>query len=156
MPSVVNGCDIVASVFDPDKFAQGSRWRLGQAKVHQLRSRLGQHDVARLQVAMDHAAAVRLFQPVADLRPNTEHLLQRQPALAQALAQRLAFQVFHDEVTDPVLLADVVEVANVGMAQRRNRARLTVKSLFCLRVAERCAGRILTATVRSRRVSRAR
>jgi len=66
---------------------------------------------------MNHAAAVRLFQPLADLSPDAEYLLQRQPSLAQALPKSLAFQLFHDEVADPVMLADVIEVADVGMAQ---------------------------------------
>ena len=81
---------------------------------------------------MNHSAAVRLFQPSANLGTDTEHMLQRQFAPAQAVAQRLAFQVFHDEVADPVVLAYVVEMANVGMAQRRNRARFAVKALLAI------------------------
>ena len=38
-------------------------------------------------------------------------------ALVQTVCQGLTFQVFHDQVVDAVLVANVVQCANVGMVQ---------------------------------------
>ena len=55
----------------------------------------------------------------------------------------------------PVLLADVVERADVRMSQLRDRARLAIEAFAELRIGRERFGRILIATVRSSRVSRA-
>ena len=43
------------------------RRHLRQAEVEQLRARFRQHDVARLQIAVDDAGAVRLVERIGDL-----------------------------------------------------------------------------------------
>ena len=105
---------------------------------------------------MHHAAAMRLLQAVADVGCVAQDLLDRQRPLGQAVGQRLAFQILHDQVVGAVLVSDVVERADVGMIQRRDGPRFAVEALLGLRVFDRWEGRILIATVRSRRVSRAR
>ena len=55
-------------------------------------------------------------------------------AFGQAVSQRLTFQVLHDQVVDAILVADVVQRADVGMVQGRNRARFPVEALPGLRV----------------------
>ena len=54
-----------------------------------------------------------------------------------------------------VLLADVVERADVRMVELGDGARFALEALAELRIGREAAGRILIATVRSRRVSRA-
>src|ERR1700683_3549301 len=43
--------------------------------------------------------------------------------------QRLALEIFHHQILGAVLMADVVEHADVRMAEAGNGARLTLKSL---------------------------
>ena len=69
---------------------------------------LRQHDVARLEIAMDDAGAMGCGECVGDLNPNLQRLVERQRTFLQSLFQRLAFQVLHDQEVDPVLATDVV------------------------------------------------
>ena len=58
--------------------------RLGQAPVHhQGLAVLAQHDVARLQVAVQHPAAVGVRDRVADVEEAAQQLPQREHALAR-------------------------------------------------------------------------
>ena len=75
-------------------------------------------------------------------------------ALAEAVGQRLALQVLHDEVLSLALAVDVLnremcgcEICEIAFASRSNRWRSSGEN-------ERCAGRTLIATVRSIRASR--
>ena len=79
---------------------------------------------------MDHAALVRALQPFANLDPIFQHQLGRQRTLRQAVGQRLAFQILHDQEVDAILMADVVQGANVGMVQRRYSAGLAIEALL--------------------------
>jgi hypothetical protein len=54
-----------------------------------------------------------------------------------------------------ILVADIVECADLGVRELRNRLRFSLQPLAELRVLGKAAGRILTATARSRRLSRA-
>jgi hypothetical protein len=103
------------------------------------------------------------------------------PHARQPIRQRLALEVLHDEevrdlgftargVCSPArcrsaasrfvpvagLLADVVQRADMRMIERRDRAGLAVEPFAELRIAASFGGRTLIATIRSRRVSRAR
>jgi len=106
----------------------------GQTEVHQLGPGAGQHDVARLQVAVDDARAVRLVEALGDPSAIPHHLLDRKASLGETGSQRLALQVFHNDVVDPVLLAEVIELADVGVAELRDGARLALETLTGLRL----------------------
>ena len=80
----------------------------------------------------------------------------RQWPLCQSLCQVSPFQVLHDQIVGAVLMADIVKRADVGMADGRNGARFRSKRCRASAFSDRCEGRIFTATIRSRRVSRAR
>ena len=56
-----------------------------------------------------------LFEPLANLRPILQHLLQRQRSFQEAFGESLPFQVLHDQVVDTVLVADVMKSADIGM-----------------------------------------
>ena len=106
---------------------------------------------------MHDAVPVRGVERLRDLDPVAQRQLERQRAARrQPVGQRLALQVLHDQVGGRVLVADVVERADVGMRELRDGARLALEALADSGDDERWAGRTLTATVRSRRVSRAR
>jgi len=53
-------------------------------------------------------------------------------------------------------MADIIERANVRMIQAGDNFRFLLEALPQRRITGKMEGRILTATVRSRRVSRAR
>ena len=94
--------------------------QLRQAEIQQLRPRLGEHDVAGLEVAVRDAFAVRLVQRVGDLDGVLQYLLDRQRTFLQALRERLAFEIFHHQKINSVLMADVEERADVRMVQAGN------------------------------------
>ena len=72
---------------------------------------------------------MRLVQRVRDLDSKSKHLLQRQRSAGEALRQRLPLEVLHHQVLDAVLIADVVERADVRMRQLRDRLCLPLKAL---------------------------
>ena len=90
-----------------------------------------EEDVLRLDVAVDDALVVGGVQGAADLAPDVDHLLDRQPAdAAQALVQILAFEELHDDERRPIVVAiEVGDLDDVRVAQRRDRARLVLEAL---------------------------
>ena len=77
-------------------------------------------DVARLDVAMDDALLVGVREAVADLHHQRQLALEGHvPALGDDLLQLLAFQVLHDDEQAPLVLAQVVDRDDVGMAELR-------------------------------------
>ncbi len=114
--------DPVAVVCIPNGF--------GEAEVHQLRAALGQHDVPRLQVTMNDAAAVRDGQRFGYGDSDLENFVQRHRAFAQAFRQSFAFEKLHHQVIGAILRSDVVEMADVGMVQRRNGAAFALHALL--------------------------
>ena len=107
---------------------------LRQPEIEQLRARLRQHDVARLEIAMDDAGAVRSRERVGNLNPDLQRLVERQRTLLQPLFERLALQVLHDQEVDPVLAADVVHGADVRMTEGGERLGLALEPLLQVRV----------------------
>ena len=88
---------------------------------------------------MHYAVAVGVVERVGDLNGVLQHLVQRQRALLQPVRQRFAFQVLHHQVVDSVLLADVVQRADVGMIQAGDGARFALEALARVRPIERGA-----------------
>ena len=107
---------------------------MGRVSAHQ-------HDVARLQIAMDDAGAVRAVERVADLDGDRQRVVDRKPRRpAQPVGERLAFEILHDEVVELAVAADVVDRADVRMVQRRDRARFLLEALPRFRVGGQRAG----------------
>ena len=96
---------------------------------------------------MNDARTMRCVQPVRDLNPVLKRLLELQSSFLQSLRQRFPFDVFHDEVVDTVLFADVIKGADVKMVELRDR--LASRSNRALRsgLSARCSGKTLMATV---------
>ena len=78
---------------------------------------------------MRHAFAVRLVQRVGNLDGVLQHLLQRQRTFQQPLRERLAFEILHHQKINSVLMADVVERADVRMIQAGDGFCFAVESL---------------------------
>ena len=125
----------VEGVNAPTAFARDRHLRLRQTKVHQLCARFGQHDVRRLQIAMDDALLMRLLQGLSDFCSNLQNLIERQRAFRQALGESLAFEILHDQEVGAVLRADVVKRADIRMLQRGNGFGLALHALLQFRVS---------------------
>jgi len=86
-------------------------------------------NVRRLDVTVDDALRARRLQPVGNLDPQFQHLLDLQPSGGQPLAQRLAFQALHGDEEPAFLLPDFVNRAYAGMIQRRGGLGLALETI---------------------------
>jgi len=71
-------------------------------------------------------------QGLGDFRRDAQHLAQRQRTARDPLRERLALEVFHDEVLDVIRAADVKDRADVRTRQRGDGARLALESRAAL------------------------
>ena len=101
-----------------------------QAKVgdHHLASSI-EHDIGRLQVAMENALGVGRGQSRAEMACNVERFVGREPADApQQRSQIFAVDVFHGEKCLALDLAHVIHSANVGMRNSPCHAHFVAKA----------------------------
>ena len=90
---------------------------LGDAEIGEhRRGRIAEHHVGGLEVAMDHAIAMRKLQAIGQLHHHADGLAQRQ-ALAHAVGQRAAFEQFHGDVGDIIAGDDVVDRDDIAVRQ---------------------------------------
>jgi len=90
---------------------------------------------------MHDAATMSLVQCVGDLHSVLEDLLQRKRALFQAFRQRLAFHALHNEVVDSVLMADIIERANVRMIKAGDGFGFSLKALLANGITRKLFGK---------------
>lgn len=105
---------------------------------------------------MDHAPGVRRVERFGDLRRDDQGPFDGKRTGLQRIGERFAFEQLHDQEGDAVLIADVVERADGGVIQARDRARLTCETIEMYLFEPRAAVRTLIATSRSSRESLAR
>ena len=74
---------------------------------------LRDEDVRGLDVAMDDAFRVRGVKRVGEFGPKVEHDVGR-ATRADAIAQRLAFEILHDDEKLSIVLADFMNVQMFG------------------------------------------
>ena len=103
----------------------------GEAEVGDLRAAAAvDHDVAGLEVAVQHALVVRRGEARAHLARDLDRLvLGKPPDAAQERGQILAVDVLHGEEVPPLDLADVVDAADVGVRDAARVAHLGVEAL---------------------------
>ena len=114
----------------------------GQPEVEQLHPGGREHHVARLQVAVDDAPPVGGVERLGDVSGDAQRLVQRQRPPLEAPGERLPVEAFHDEEVDRrirlvgcrraarrPLAADVVQRADVGVAEGPHGARLALEAL---------------------------
>src|SRR5262245_38583859 len=92
-----------------------------QTEIEQLHSSLRQHDVSWLQIAMDDAVLMRLVKRIRNLNPDLKTTRNGQRSVLQLLSQRLSFEIFHNKVINPVLLAYIENWTYMRMTQPGER-----------------------------------
>ena len=97
------------------------RRRLHQSQVGDLhQSLLVEQQVVRLDVAVDHAAVVRVLQPAGRLEDVADRGFRVElPLAADEVGQRPAGNVLHAEEAGAVRFADVVDLDDVRVRQLR-------------------------------------
>ena len=95
-----------------------------EAEVEQLRAARREHDVARLQVAMNDPLRMRSGERLGDLDGRAQGLRERHRPFAQPRRQRFTFEILHDEEVEPVLVTHLVDRTDAWMRQSRDGAGL--------------------------------
>jgi hypothetical protein len=95
------------------------RRHVRDAKIRDLRAPVRRyHDVGGFDVAVRDFEALREVEPVGDLRHQIGDGGNRQPrCFAQNLLQRTAFEQFHRDISNAILLAYVVDRNDVGVVE---------------------------------------
>src|SRR5262249_17395927 len=112
---------------------------LRQAEVEELRAGARDHHVPRLEIAMDYACAMCAVERLGDLRAVLENVGERKGTTPQPIGERLPLEQLHDQV----VVADVVERADVRMIELRDGLRLALEAHFELRVLRELGGKDL-------------
>ena len=109
---------------------------LGHAEVEYLHMPAGgDEDVRRLDVAMNDARGVGGVEGVGDFDGQFQRRFEIEPLDCHALAQVRALEELHGDEDDPVLLANLINRADVGVVQSRQSARFTLKARYQLCIA---------------------
>jgi len=80
------------------------------------------------------AFRVGCIQGVGDLNPQLQHFLGLEGPAGEPVFQGLAFQKLHNQEGSSLMVADVVDGADVGMVQGRRGAGLPLEAIQCLLV----------------------
>ena len=128
---VIGGADDLARA----RVVVGVLDEAGQSQVGHLGDPVGSdQDIARLDVAVDQAALVGVFQPQGRLDDHLGRLLHGQRALPpHQLPQVGAGHVLGDQVMDVAVVAGIVGADQVGMIQQGLGADLAGEALDRLR-----------------------
>jgi len=77
---------------------------------------------------VDHTRLVRRLDARGDLHRQLDRLIHRQRPTVEPVRQRLAFNIFEDQILRAVLLLDPVDAGEVGVVDLRERPRLALKA----------------------------
>jgi hypothetical protein len=83
---------------------------------------------------MDDALFVRGFECLGNLLGDRERLIHWDGPLRDAVGERRPFHKLHDERLHAVRLLEAVNVSNIGMIERGEELRLSLKSSEPIRV----------------------
>ena len=103
----------------PDLGMARSAERAGDPEICQLHLPVGAaENVLRLDVPVHEPLGVRRLECGAQLDPDGDDLIGRQPpAASQLVGERLALDVLHHDERPPLVLADVVDLNHVRMGE---------------------------------------
>ena len=101
-----------------------------QAEIEHLgASAGGKKNIRRFDVAMNNSLAMGGVERVCNLNRDVEKLVVRKRPRYQALGQRFAFEHFHSYERLAIMLADLVNGADIFVIDGRSRAGLVAKAL---------------------------
>jgi hypothetical protein len=119
----------------------GDGGQLGETEIENLWvSTLSDEDIRRLDISVNDAFGVRRIERVGNLYAVCQQRLKIEWTALDAMLQGRAIQVFHRDKSFAVLLANIVNGADVGMVQGRGRLRFPLKSRQHLRVRGHIVG----------------
>ncbi len=102
---------------------------------------LGHEEVRRLDVAMNNSLGMRGVQGIGNLHGQRKQRLDFQRPPADPVLERRAFQIFHGDKGFSILLADIVNRADVGMVQGGSSLRFALETAQCQRIARNFIGK---------------
>ncbi len=79
-----------------------------------------------------------LVQGIGDLGAVPEKLIRGQRTALQSLGQGLPLAVLHDQIVGPLVLADIVEAADVGVRQAGDGPGFTLEAGSQLLILGQC------------------
>ncbi len=105
--------------------------RLGDAKIGQGDMiALAHKDVGRLDIAMHKALSMGIVQGSGDLFDDVRCPVGRQRTLLlDDLLQGMALEILHDDIVDAVLVPDVVDDDDIGVAQSSSGLSFSLEAL---------------------------
>ena len=111
-------------------------WRqLGESEVQHLHDTVASnHDVFRLDVAVNDAGLVSRLQRRGYLRGDVEHFTDCHPRVGHVFSQSFAVDELRDDEVTPVDLANFIDRDDVGMIERRGGLRLLLESTQLVRI----------------------
>src|SRR5215472_12252314 len=90
--------------------------QFGQAKVENLGvAAFGHKNIRRLDVSMNYPLNVGSVESVGNLNRQFQRLVKRQRLAGNAMLQRLPIEKFHRDEGLTVLLANLMDGADIGM-----------------------------------------
>src|SRR5205807_1448373 len=122
--------------------------KLGQSEIENLGlAALRDEDIRGCDVAVDDALGVRHVQCVRDLNAEIEQHLGLQRLPRDEVLKGLPLQELHDDEVLSLVLADLMDSANIGMVQGGSCPRFTLKSLQRLMIGCELIGQELQSNV---------
>jgi hypothetical protein len=108
---------------------------LGEAEVEHLHAAVGaDHDIGRLEVAMDDPPGVRRGERLGDGNRNRQQLVELESARRNQPVERRPLHQLHRDEGNVVRFLDGVNGDDIGMVQRRDGARFTGEAAAVLAV----------------------
>ena len=110
--------------------------RFGQAEVGDEHTTLPiDHDVLRLQIAVDDTLLMRGGEALADLPEDFDHSRQRHlPFAAEHRGEIGAVAILHGEKLQAISVAEVVDAEDVFVGDPRGQLNLAAESFQSLRI----------------------
>ncbi len=100
-----------------------------EAEVQHLhRAVCRDHDVARLEITMNHTRFVRCFHAGCNLHRDLKRIIHRQRATIKTIGQCFAFDVFQHEILLVVGFLDAVDTCDVRVIELRQHLGFALKA----------------------------
>src|SRR5712692_7033515 len=104
--------------------------QLGQPEIEDLGvTALGDEDVRRLDIPVDNSLGMRGIQRIGNLDSQVEHLIDLEWPPGDEVLERLPLEQLHDDEVVSLVLADLVDGADVGMVQGRGGSGFALETL---------------------------